>query len=94
MLARTVPGAAVSATKSLTGHLLGGAGGLEAALTVMALVEGWVPGTALPGGVDPVIADLGLDVVAPGGRAAPNLRAAVSTSFGFGGHDVALVFTR
>lgn len=94
VLARTVPGAAVSATKSLTGHLLGGAGGLEAALTVMALVEGWVPGTALPGGVDPVIADLGLDVVAPGGRAAPNLRAAVSTSFGFGGHDVALVFTR
>ena len=57
VLARTVPGAAVSATKSLTGHLLGGAGGLEAALTVMALVEGWVPGTALPGGVDPVIAD-------------------------------------
>ena len=94
VLARTVPGAAVSATKSLTGHLLGGAVGLEAALTVMALVEGWVPGTALPGGVDPVIADLGLDVVAPGGRAAPNLRAAVSTSFGFGGHDVALVFTR
>ena len=94
VLARTVPGAAVSATKSLTGHLLGGAGGLEAALTVMALVEGWVPGTALPGGIDPVIADLGLDVVAPGGRAAPNLRAAVSTSFGFGGHDVALVFTR
>ena len=94
VLARTVPGAAVSATKSLTGHLLGGAGGLEAALTVMALVEGWVPGTALPGGVDPVIADLGLDVVAPGGQAAPNLRAAVSTSFGFGGHDVALAFTR
>ena len=94
VLARTVPGAAVSATKSLTGHLLGGAGGLEAALTVMALVEGWVPGTALPGGIDPVIADLGLDVVAPGGRAAPGLRAAVSTSFGFGGHDVALVFTR
>lgn len=94
VLARTVPGAAVSATKSLTGHLLGGAGGLEAALTVMALVEGWVPGTALPGGVDPVIADLGLDVVAPGGRAVPGLRAAVSTSFGFGGHDVALAFTR
>ena len=94
VLARTVPGAAVSATKSLTGPLLGGAGGLEAALTVMALVEGWVPGTALPGGIDPVIADLGLDVVAPGGRAAPGLRAAVSTSFGFGGHDVALVFTR
>ena len=51
-------------------------------------------GTVLSGGIDPVIADLGLDVVAPGGRAAPNLRAAVSTSFGFGGHDVALAFTR
>ncbi|WP_172120168.1 beta-ketoacyl-[acyl-carrier-protein] synthase family protein [Actinomyces faecalis] len=94
VLARTVPAAAVCATKSATGHLLGGAGGLEAVLTVMALVEGWLPPTLLPGGIDPQIAALGLDVVGPSGRQVPGLTTAASTSFGFGGHDVALVLTR
>ena len=50
VLARTVPNAAVSATKSATGHLLGGAGGLEAVLTVMALQERCAPPTLLPAG--------------------------------------------
>ena len=94
VLARTVPNAAVSATKSATGHLLGGAGGLEAVLTVMALQERWAPPTLLPAGVDPELAQLGLDVVGPQGRDLPQLTAAASTSFGFGGHNVALVFTR
>ncbi|CED91134.1 beta-ketoacyl-[acyl-carrier-protein] synthase family protein [Actinomyces succiniciruminis] len=94
VLARTVPGAGVSATKSATGHLLGGAGGLEAVLTVMALYERRLPPTLLPGGVDPAITGLGLDVVGPEGRDAHGLEAAVSTSFGFGGHNVALAFTR
>ena len=94
VLARTVPEASVSATKSSTGHLLGGAGGLEAVLTVMALRERWAPPTLLPAGVDPELAGLGLDVVGPQGRDLPELEAAASTSFGFGGHNVALVFTR
>lgn len=94
VLARTVPGAAVSATKSATGHLLGGAGGLEAVLTVMALKEGWMPPTLLPGGIDPQVLATGLDVVGPGGREAAGLQVAVSTSFGFGGHNVALAFSR
>ena len=94
VLARTVPNAAVSATKSATGHLLGGAGGLEAVLTVMALRERWAPPTLLPAGVDPELTQLGLDVVGPQGRDLPRLTAAASTSFGFGGHNVALVFTR
>lgn len=94
VLARNVPKAAVSATKSATGHLLGGAGGLEAVLTVMALCERWAPPTLLPAGVDPELAELGLDVVGPQGRTLPELEAAASTSFGFGGHNVALVFTR
>ena len=94
VLARTVPNAAVSATKSATGHLLGGAGGLEAVLTVMALQERWAPPTLLPAGVDPELAQLGLDVVGPQGRDLPQLTAAASTSFGFGGHNVALVFAR
>lgn len=93
VLARTVPAAAVSATKSATGHLLGGAGGLEAVLAIMALVEGWLPPTLLPGGIDPEVSATGLDIVGPEGRAAPGLRVAVSTSFGFGGHNVALAFT-
>ena len=94
VLARVLSAARVSATKSSTGHLLGGAGGLEAVLTVMALVTGRLPPTLLPGGVDPQVSATGLDVVGPAGRSAPGLRAAVSTSFGFGGHNVALVLTR
>ena len=94
VLARAVPEASVSATKSSTGHLLGGAGGLEAILTVMALRERWAPPTLLPAGVDPELAGLGLDVVGPQGRDLPELEAAASTSFGFGGHNVALVFAR
>lgn len=94
VITRVAPGAAVSATKSSTGHLLGGAGGLEAVLTVMALREQHLPPTLLPGGIDPAIAGLGIDVVGPEGREAPKLRVAASTSFGFGGHDVALVLTR
>ncbi|VEG25742.1 beta-ketoacyl-[acyl-carrier-protein] synthase family protein [Actinomyces howellii] len=94
VLARTLPRAAVSATKSSTGHLLGGAGGLEAVLTVMALSTRFLPGTLMPEGLDPEVQALGLDVVGPAGRPAPDLEAAASTSFGFGGHNVALLFTR
>ena len=94
VISRTLPGAAISATKASTGHLLGGAGGLEAVLTVQALIEQRLPPTLQPAGLDPDIVELGLDVVGPEGRRAPGLSAAVSTSFGFGGHDVALAFTR
>lgn len=94
VLSRSLPAAAVSATKSVTGHLLGGAGGLEAVLTVMALRERWAPPTLQPAGVDPELIELGLDVVGSQGRSLPDLEAAASTSFGFGGHNVALVFTR
>ena len=94
VLARSLPAAAVSATKSATGHLLGGAGGLEAVLTVMALRERWAPPTLQPAGVDPELIELGLNVAGPQGRSLPDLEAAASTSFGFGGHNVALVFTR
>ncbi|AYD89701.1 beta-ketoacyl-[acyl-carrier-protein] synthase family protein [Actinomyces sp. 2119] len=94
VLSRTVPQAAVSATKSATGHPLGGAGGLEAVLTIMALITQWAPPTLLPAGMDPQIATTGLDVVGPGGRPLRGVDAAVSTSFGFGGHNVALVFSR
>ena len=60
----------------------------------MALRERWAPPTLLPAGLDPELDGLGLDVVGPQGRHLPGLEAAASTSFGFGGHNVALVFTR
>ena len=94
MLSAVVPQAAISATKSSTGHLLGGAGALEAILTVEALREQWAPPTLQPAGLDAQVAALGLDVVGPRGRELSALEAAASTSFGFGGHNVALVFTR
>jgi len=59
----------------------------------MALRERWAPPTLQPAGVDPELIELGLDVVGPQGRSLPDLEAAASTSFGFGGHNVALVFT-
>jgi 3-oxoacyl-[acyl-carrier-protein] synthase II len=80
----------VTATKSCTGHLLGAAGALEAAVTVLSLQHGVVPPTR---NLDDPDDDVGLDVVRFEPRA---LRAdggaALSNSFGFGGHNVTLAF--
>lgn len=83
--ARTV---AVSGTKGVYGHMLGASGALEAAITCLALERGWMPGTTNLSTPDD---DLGVNLVPPGGRSAP-LAAALSTSFGFGGANVALAF--
>lgn len=79
----------VSAPKSSLGHLLGGAGAVEGIATLLAIREGTVPPTANLDELDP---EVKLDVVAGEPRQV-SLRAAVSDSFGFGGHNVALVFT-
>jgi 3-oxoacyl-[acyl-carrier-protein] synthase II len=81
----------VSATKSMHGHCMGAAGGLEAAITALALREGVVPPTINLREVDPACA--GVDHVANTARRA-DLRVAMSTSFGLGGHNAALVLTR
>jgi 3-oxoacyl-[acyl-carrier-protein] synthase II len=81
--------AAVSATKSLHGHTLGAAGGIEAVATLMALVRGVLPGTA---NLDDPEREPALDLVAE--PRAAEIEAAVSNSFGFGGHNAALVFVR
>jgi 3-oxoacyl-[acyl-carrier-protein] synthase II len=80
----------VTATKSMTGHLLGAAGALEAVLTVLSLHDRSVPPTINLDHMDPQI---DLDVVTGGPRAlgAGDL-AAVNNSFGFGGVNVALAF--
>lgn len=80
---------AVTATKSMTGHLFGAAGALGAIAAILALREGVVPATANLESPDPEVA---LDVVAGGPRRVP-LRAALANAFGFGGHNASLVFT-
>lgn len=82
---------ALSATKSMTGHLLGGAGALETIFTVLALHERQAPPTINVETPDP---ELVLDLVRDKPRALPDGDiAAINNSFGFGGHNVALVVT-
>ena len=85
--ARSFP---VSSTKSMTGHLLGGAGGLEAGFTALALREQWVPPTMNLENPDP---DCDLDYVPNQARQA-SFEYALSNSFGFGGTNAALLFKR
>lgn len=80
----------VSSTKSMTGHLLGGAGGVEAVLTVMALHDGFVPATIHYEQPDP---ECDLDYVPNTGREMP-LRCAMSNSLGFGGHNACIVLRK
>ncbi|MGY1724996.1 beta-ketoacyl-[acyl-carrier-protein] synthase family protein [Blastococcus sp. SYSU DS0533] len=82
----------VSATKSQTGHLLGAAGALESVFTILALREQIVPATANLDDPDDDAAVQALDIVRREPRKA-QLTAAVNDSFGFGGHNIALVFT-
>jgi len=80
----------VSSTKSVMGHLLGGAGAVEAALCALALRDGRVPPTANLEEPDP---ECLLDCVPLTARERP-IKHAMSNSFGFGGTNVALVLSR
>jgi 3-oxoacyl-[acyl-carrier-protein] synthase II len=82
---------AVSSTKSMTGHLLGGAGGLEAGITVLALRDQILPPTINLENPDPDTA--GMDLVPNFARKA-EIEYAMSNSFGFGGTNGALLFRR
>ena len=81
---------AVSSTKSMTGHLLGGAGGLEAGVTVLALRDQTLPPTINLEKPDP---ECDLDYV-PNTARKVDLEYAMSNSFGFGGTNGALLFRR
>ena len=81
----------VSSTKSMTGHLLGGAGGLEAGISVLALRDQILPPTTNLESQDPQTA--GMDFVPNQARKA-TVDYALSNSFGFGGTNGALVFKR
>jgi len=80
--------ASVTATKSCTGHLLGAAGALEAAVTVLSLHNNLAPATR---NLDDPDDDVSLDVVRMTPRAL-SAGVALSNSFGFGGHNVTLAF--
>jgi 3-oxoacyl-[acyl-carrier-protein] synthase II len=82
----------VTGTKSMTGHLLGGAGALESLITILTLRDGLVPPTA---NVDDLDDEVDLDIVLGEPRkVADGPAAALNNSFGFGGHNVAVVFQR
>jgi 3-oxoacyl-(acyl-carrier-protein) synthase len=82
---------AVSATKSMTGHMMGAAGALEAIVCIMALYEGAVPPTINYEVPDP---DCDLDYVPNTARQMRGLEAAMTTSIGLGGHNASLIFRR
>lgn len=81
-------GIPVSSTKSAMGHLLGGAGAVEAVICLMAMRGGWLPGSLHVREVDECV---GFDLVR--GFRQTNVRAALTNSFGFGGTNATLVFT-
>jgi 3-oxoacyl-[acyl-carrier-protein] synthase II len=86
-------GVVVSATKSMTGHLLGGAGAVESVATILALREHLAPPTI---NLDDPDDEAGIDIATEPRKLAPHTSApmaALNNSFGFGGANVALVFT-
>ena len=81
---------AISSTKSMTGHLLGGSGGIEAVATVLAIANDKIPPTINLENPDP---ECDLDYV-PNTSRNLNVEVALSNSFGFGGHNVTLAFKK
>jgi 3-oxoacyl-[acyl-carrier-protein] synthase-1 len=90
LVARVFPArTAASSTKGYTGHTLGAAGILEAAIALVAIEEGWVPGNLGCAEPDPACGpQLALD------SQARRVDVALSNSFGFGGNNACLVFAR
>ena len=82
----------ISATKALYGHPLGASGAIEAVICALAIRDGWVPGSANLDRPDPEIAGLLPGLLVAGHGRAGDYRRVLSTSFGFGGLNAALVF--
>jgi 3-oxoacyl-[acyl-carrier-protein] synthase II len=92
-LGPAAPGVVVSATKSMTGHLLGGAGAVEAVATILALRDRVAPPTI---NLDDPDDEAGVDIAVKPRELTPHgsaPMAALNNSFGFGGHNVTLAFT-
>ncbi|MDR1116704.1 MAG: beta-ketoacyl-ACP synthase II [Oscillospiraceae bacterium] len=83
-------GIPISSTKSMTGHLLGAAGAIEAIICAYAVKDGFIPATINYEKPDP---DCDLDIVPNVGRSAP-VKHAMSNSLGFGGHNASIIISR
>lgn len=81
---------AVSSTKSMTGHMLGAAGGIEAVVCALAIQDGYIPATINYENPDP---DCDLDIVPNVGRNT-EVKYAMSNSLGFGGHNASVMFKK
>ncbi len=82
----------ISATKSMTGHLLGAAGALEAMATIFAIQEGWIPPTTNLNNLDPEI-DPKLNLT-PLKAQKRDVNVALSNTFGFGGHNASVIMKK
>jgi len=82
----------VSSTKSMTGHLLGAAGGLEGMVCALVVRDGVIPPTINLEHLDPGCLELGMDFCAHQAQKRPQLKYALSNSFGFGGTNACLIF--
>jgi 3-oxoacyl-[acyl-carrier-protein] synthase II len=82
----------ISATKSATGHLLGGAGAIEAIICIKAIQEGIIPPTINTTQIDPDLPQ-GLNIVT-GQKLVKPVNVALSNTFGFGGHNATAVFRK
>ena len=80
----------MSSTKSMTGHLLGASGAVEGIITVLSIYDSYVPATINYKVSD---AECDLDIVPNKGRNA-EIKAAMSNSLGFGGHNACVLFKR
>ncbi len=82
----------ISATKSATGHLLGGAGAIEAIISIKAIQDGIIPPTINTQQIDPTLPQ-GLNIVV-GSNMKKDIKVAMSNTFGFGGHNATAVFKK
>ena len=82
----------ISATKSATGHLLGGAGAIEAMICIKAIESGIIPPTINTENVDPSLPE-GLNIILRECKR-HNVNVALSNTFGFGGHNASAVFVK